>query len=192
MIFGWEENPISVDLETLGLHPFAAIIQIGAVAFNRSGEYVSKFCVTVNPKGQRAADPDTMRWWLDQGEAGAALLRSAYSSPVSIDEALTQFAGWVRTQSHPGSCGVFDGPVLFRGNKDLSWLENAYDKAGIAVPFRFRNVHEQRQFMRTAVYLGFDDLSVEREGTHHDALDDAIYQAKCAAAAVRHMDKFLT
>lgn len=191
MIFGWEENPVSVDLETLGLHPFSAIIQIGAVSFNRKGEVVSEFKINVNPKGQRAPDADTISWWLDQGEEGAAMLRNAYSSIFDIESALVQFGGWLRTQSHPGSFGPFDGPILFRGNKDLSWLENAYDKSSIEVPFKFRNVHEQRQFMRTAVYLGFEEESMIRLTRTHDALNDAIWQAKCAAAAVRHMDQFI-
>lgn len=191
MIFGWEELPVSVDLETLGLHPFSAIIQIGAVSFNRKGEVISQFSVTINPKGQRAPDADTLAFWLNQGEAGAAMLRNAYNSTTDIETALEQFGGWLRTQSHPDSHSTFDGPILFRGNKDLSWLENAYDKAGIAVPFKFRNVHEQRQFMRTAVYLGFEEASMTRLTRSHDALNDAVWQAKCAAEAMLHIDKFI-
>lgn len=191
MIFGWEENPISVDLETLGLSPFAAIIQIGAVAFRRDGSVASAFEVTINPRGQTAPDGDTLLWWLSQGEFGAQMLQAAYSSPVTLEEALEQFAAWIRSQAHPDSADVYDGAVLFRGNKDMSWLENAYDRVGMQVPFKFRNVHEQRQFMRTAVYLGFEGQTVERKGAHHDALSDAIFQAECVAASVRYMDTLI-
>lgn len=188
MIFEHDLFPVSVDLETLGLKPNAAIIQIGAAVFDQEGHILDNFTVTINPAGQRPAEVDTLGWWLNQGDSGAEALRRAYSSPVSIHEALHLFSSWLTQGQEPNEVGRFGGPVLFRGNKDMSWLENAYDTNGIEMPFHFQEVHEQRQFMRAAEYLGYDRSSMgERISGQHNALNDAIWQAKCAAAAVKYM-----
>lgn len=202
MIFDSHGYPVSVDLETLGLQPNAPIIQIGAVQFNRDGGILSQFFVEINPQGQLAADMNTLKWWLDQGEGGTATIRRALASPVSIEEALQQFSGWLHSLealSDP-EAGRFTGPVLFRGNKDMSWLENAYDRHGMELPFMFQEVHEQRQFMRAANYLGLDNQDTtislqrmeyadQRRTPQHHALSDAIWQAQCAAYAVKYMDE---
>lgn len=195
MIFNHDVNPVSVDLETLGLAPNAAIIQIGAVQFNRAGGVLSQFHIHINPAGQAAPDPDTIKWWLDQGESGVETLRKAYSSSVSIEEGLQLFKDWFGSLNTNGSgwrsSPEFDGPVLFRGNKDMSWLENAYDKDQSTLPFHFQEVHEQRQFLRAAEYMGFDHSEIQwPEGlVPHNALDDAIWQATCACLSVAYLDE---
>lgn len=188
MIFDSEHMPVSIDLETIGLNPNAPIIQIGAALFTPGGHIVDTFQVTVNPALQTEPDAETIKWWLNQGDSGAETLRQAYNSPVYILEALHLFSSWMTSCQDADFAGKFGGAVLFRGNKDMSWLENCYDHHRQHIPFHFQQVHEQRQFMRTAEYLGYDRLSMgDRLTAQHDALNDAIWQAKCAAAAVAYM-----
>ncbi len=56
---------------------------------------------------------------------------------------------------------------------------------GQGVPWKFWNV----RCTRTAFDLrNFDPKSIAREGTHHNALDDAKHQARCVQAAMKHRD----
>lgn len=203
MIFDSHAYPVSIDLETLGLQANAPIIQIGAVQFNRDGGIISQFFREIRPQGQTAADMNTLKWWLDQGDGGTATIRCALASSVSLEEALQQFSGWLHSLealSDPDSLpGRYTGPVMFRGNKDMSWLENAYDRHGMELPFMFQEVHEQRQFMRAANHMGLGnqytavslqrmEYADQRVTPPHHALSDAIWQAQCAAYAVKYMD----
>lgn len=192
MIFDQAYYPVSIDLETLGLGPYSPIIQIGAALFNSEGTILDTFQVTIHPAGQSPVDLETVKWWLNQGDSGAEALRKSFNSPVWILEAMHLFSSWMTTCQDCDESGRFGGPVLFRGNKDMSWLENAFETQRQHIPFHFQQVHEQRQFMRTAEFLGYDRRSMgDRLTSQHDALNDAIWQAKCAAAAVRHMSKLI-
>ena len=62
---------IMIDLETLSTHTDAAIIEIGAVEFNKyTGEIGNKLNIIINPsdwcKNGRHVDGETIQWWFKQ------------------------------------------------------------------------------------------------------------------------------
>lgn len=159
---------VMIDIETLGTEPGAAILSIGAVVFGTDSAdgFGEKFYVNITGKSNKefgmTADIDTCMWWFDQSpEARAALKPDA----VSLDDALDKLKYWLK--------GVMCTRIWANSPSfDLALLKVAYQKTGIACPWRYS---QERDF-RTVNDL-VETEPVVREGTHHNALDDAIYQA---------------
>lgn len=158
---------IMVDLETLGTGNDALILSIGAVKFTPT-EIVDSFHVGIDPVSAQQAglkiDAATVMWWFDPERAAAreALLGL---ERVDLGSALLGFRDW---------CG--DDDVTLWGNGatfDNVILRGAFAAMRFEYPAKFWNDLCFRTLKRLA-----PDVKVEREGTHHDALDDATYQAR--------------
>lgn len=167
---------VMIDLETMGNRPGCAIRSIGACAFDPiSGATWRHFKVNIDPDScaqiELHEDPDTRAWWANQSaEAQAAL----DVDPVQIAKALcllTEAYPWrqvSRVWCHGAS---FDDPIL----------NVAYHRAlGLKTPWSFSSVRCTRTLYALAGIK--PDRSV---GVHHDALDDAIAQAKAVAQALK-------
>jgi len=166
-----------LDLETLGNGHDAVIVSIGACKFDPTGEgIVDSFHVAIDPAdAQRHGlriDASTVMWWLNADRAGA---REALLSHEMIDlpSALVGFAGWMN-EAGPvwGNGATFDNVIL----------RNAYTATGQRCPWAFY----QDRCYRTVKNLA-PSIPLVREGTHHDALDDAVSQARHLQAIVRHI-----
>src|SRR3990167_6025990 len=65
---------LMIDLETLSSRPDAAIIAIGAYAFNEEAapeatlDPARAFYCTVTPDPRAHIDPDTILWWMQQSQ----------------------------------------------------------------------------------------------------------------------------
>jgi exodeoxyribonuclease VIII len=165
-----------VDLETLGLDAGSCILSIGAVVFEPHTNIIgNKFYVNIDVQSQNniglKIDPDTQAWWSKQSkEARDRLLVDR----KSIMEAISLFDKFWRQ-----NMGVY---FWSQGaNFDGVLLTAVYKRLGITPPWRYYNCYDTR----TAYWLsGFANESVKREGTHHNALDDAIYQVKCVQHSI--------
>jgi hypothetical protein len=167
---------VMVDLETMGTGPNAAITAIGAVEFDttsgtlgRTFYNVVDLASAVEQGGQ--IDASTVMWWLRQSdEARAALGKDA----ISLPHALQQFAEWI------APCGpgvrVWGNGASF----DNVVLGSAYRNAGWPQPWKFWNDRCYR-----TVKAMYPNILMERSGTHHNALDDAVSQAKHLLAMLR-------
>lgn len=170
---------IMLDLETWGTKPGCALRSIGAVAFNLHSAIGDEFYLNIEEASCLSLglekEISTVEWWAKQSpEAQAALL----TSPHPLGAAVRAFHEWFRGQagefvwSHGGN---FDEPI---------W-NAAARVVGERVPWKFWNA----RCTRTAYALAkFDPRSLPREGTYHNALDDAKYQARCVQAAMRMLD----
>lgn len=171
---------IMLDTETLGTTPGSVILSVGACSFDPKNpdRPMNKFYRNIDADSSKAlnmtTDPSTMAWWREQSaEAKAALL----VDPQPLDKVLWDFSAWFEQEggeeiwSH-GS--VFDQPIM----------EEAYRLVGMLAPWNFRNCRDTRTLYAV---LDFDYSIVPREGTHHNALDDAVYQALCVTAAYSHL-----
>lgn len=163
---------LMIDLETMGANNNAPIVAIGAVAFNRAtGEVGPTFYTGVNltssTKHGGVMDASTVLFWLKQSdEARQALTKGATTLPL----ALTDFDKFVRENTDPDKVWVWACGTDF----DCVILRNAYQRAAKAeAPWKFWN---QKDY-RTLRDLHTGKLP-ERTGTHHNALDDALYQAE--------------
>lgn len=163
-----EPTHVMVDLETWGTGNKAVPVSLGAARFT-ADKILDMFHVAIDPVSAQLhgleIDAETILWWFDPGR-DEARKRWLGMERVDIGSALSGFAEWLNQNS----------PVALWGNGstfDNVILRSAYAATGLEYPIRFW----QDQCYRTIKYLT-PECAIEREGTHHDALDDAVSQAK--------------
>jgi hypothetical protein len=174
---------ITFDLETLGTSANAPIVQLAAVAFDNVGRIVSEFDALVNlkslPQYGFELDYGTVQWWLNQDKDA---IDSVFSKKLDefrkpLKDVLEDFCIWLRTlgsidEMDFWSHATFDPPIL--ANAVLK------TKAKLFIPYtRHRDI-------RTLTYFA-GDISVEREGNHHNALDDCKYQASYVVQGMKQI-----
>lgn len=166
---------VMLDLETFGVAPGVVIRSLGAIEFELDGTTGKTCYANIDRQSCEdlglTIDPRTEAWWLEQSkEAQAALL----DDPMPIKVAAEAFADWFRRVGADcvwGHGAAFD-PVIW---------EAASKAAGFPVPWKFWNVRDTRTVFDL---FDFDIRDVPRDGTYHNALDDATYQVKCLALAL--------
>lgn len=170
---------IMLNLETLGCGHDAAIATVGACTFDLEGHIRDTFYEVVDltkSKSPGVVDASTIYWWLTQ-QRGAQL--DLVTGGNALGEVLRRFTFWVGTVK--GKFLWSNGPTF-----DERILRDAYDRYEMRCPIAFRN----SRCCRTIFAQAKKSERLEREGTHHNALDDAVYQAKCIAQICR--DRGLT
>jgi hypothetical protein len=174
---------IMLDLETLGKNSQSVIIAIGAVAFNPESDFIdtNHFYTVVDPQScvdhGLKLDVSTVMWWMKQSdEARAAVTREGESLP----KALIAFTRWLDTVCQGRDVMLWGNGSAF----DNVILANAYDACHIRRPWNYYN----DMCFRT-VRNQYPHVQVERQGTHHKALDDALTQARHLQAIYKEMQK---
>lgn len=158
---------VMVDLETMSTKSNAAICSIGAVKFDsKEGNIVDTFYTTVDLASCKEVglhiSKDTVQWWSQQNKEA---LRALTINTIPLKLALEQFAEWLGPKSLPvwGNGAGFDNVVL----------DNAYAAIGVKRPWAYWHDRCYRT-MKAIVNMP----EAEREGTYHNALDDAMHQTK--------------
>lgn len=165
-----------LDLETFGLVPGVALRSIGAVEFELSGEIGVTFYRNIDRRSCEAAglivDPNTEAWWKRQSQAAQDQL---LVDPHPLRDVVMAFHSWFRDQE---AVTIWSHGAAF----DTVLWEAAARVVGFPTsPWKFGNVRDTRTVHEL---FGFDVRDVQRVGTYHNALDDAVYQVKCVAAAL--------
>ena len=154
-----------VDLETLGTRPGDVILSIGAVLFDVEGGIASEFYVTIDTESSKAAglraQKATLEWWSKQSPEAR---NAAFKGELSLESALKQFAMWL-----PQDTLVYGNGANF----DNGILAAAYRAFKIPQPWAFWN---DRCYRTLFAMFGTTGVT-PRQGTHHNALDDAKTQA---------------
>ena len=178
---------LMLDLETMGTESTSAIVSIGAVMFdpesNKLGEAIHipislKSAMTCGLK----INPDTILWWLKQSEnaRGSTFTDGAHE----LHDGLGIFSEWMGKQHDKAKIKIWGNGSDF----DNVILANAYQSQGYQLPWKFYN---NRCFRTLKNMVLLDEQAQKtivvptREGTHHNAMDDAIYQAKFACELSR-------
>jgi exodeoxyribonuclease VIII len=165
---------IMIDLETMGTGSDAPIISIGAVAFNAKGIDIRGFYNSVDLQSSVTAgatiEPNTVMWWMQQSDEARAALLTA--DTVDIASALDAFDGWIANVT--GS-----GPETLKG----VWGNGAsFDNVIVAETYKRLRRSPPWPFWKDRCYRTiksmYPNVKVTRKGTHHNALDDARYQAE--------------
>lgn len=172
---------IMVDLETLGKRAGCSILSIGAVAFDRSGRsgLGPEMYAVVNRMSCAEhglfEDSDTVAWWERQSAEAKTVLGHAEEGGLILVEALGQFTEFLR---------MFDlKKVRVWGNGsdfDNAILTACYAAVDQDIPWEFWN----NRCYRTLKSLR-PDIKLQRQGTYHNALDDAKSQALHAIQLLR-------
>lgn len=180
---------IMLDLETLGISAGCKILSIGAVAFDpATGKLDAEwelddvsgvmrlsggFYIAVSREDQEQyglrEDDDTVKWWNRQDATAKAVLSDPAAVPLY--DALEEFGTYVRG---------FGSQVRVWGNGadfDNAILSDCYRRTPSRQPWGAYSGRCYRTLknMTQAVKL-------ERKGTHHNALADAMCQAEHALA----------
>ena len=170
---------IMIDLETMGTRPDAPIIAIGAVAFNDIHAGRGFYC-NIDLKsavdGGGVIEPSTVMWWMMQSEGARGALQA---NPMPLTEALIEFEEWLKVFEIYGVWGngaAFDNVIL----------SETYTRAGLKRPWPFW----KDKCYRT-IKDAYPDVTLERTGTHHNALDDARTQAEHLVAINKAHGGFL-
>ena len=161
-----------VDIETLGVKVTAPILSIGAVYFDpQTGELGETFEADVRLESSISwgAKPEagTIRWWAQQGINA----QKALEGTTVLSSALDSFARYI----------VYDDAQIWGNGAsfDLGILSYNYNIVNISRPWRFYNERDVRTIVELGQTIGIDPKNDQIfEGVPHNALDDAIHQAK--------------
>ena len=184
-----EDQPIDyvhvmVDLETMGKKNNAPIVAIGAVVFDPAtgsiGESFYKVvCLESSVNWGAVIDPSTVIWWLKQSsEARSAIVND---DAIPLQDALLQFREFVSDNVAGGSkkAQVWGNGASF----DNSILRSSYDCIAEDYPWEYWNDRDVRTMVELGQAIGFDPkTTIPFEGDRHNALADAIHQARYVSA----------
>jgi hypothetical protein len=161
---------IMLDLETLGTAADAVILSIGAVRFNLDTDEVddagfyASVSVDSNLEAKRRIQEDTLIWWLKQGPAAQGVF---HETKQTLGVALIDLSDWMGdSESFVWSNGA---------DFDLPMLAHAYTSLGIQIPWKFWNSKCFRTYKNLP---GAKTIKVPFEGVKHNALFDAVHQAR--------------
>lgn len=168
-----------VDLETLGQRPGCVVLSIGAIFFDpKTGKLGPKFYKVVRTqsclKAGLTTDQGTLDWWAGQPEPARQVVDQAQQKrgTLELSDALSKFGEFLQKQA--------GGHVRVWGNGsdfDNAILAVAYHAVDLELPWKFWN---NRCFRTLKSLSAAKGIKMGREGTYHNALDDALTQAKYA------------
>lgn len=167
-------SDVMIDLETMSSRPNAAIAAIGAVAFDMKNLSLGEtFYTTIDLESCEKVGLDfsasTISWWMKQSEQARRDVLGGHQSDLSM--ALANFSSWLcECCVPPKSLKVWGNGANF----DPVIMESAYAACDEPVPWMFWGVRCFRTLKGLYPHIEPDD----RQGTHHNALDDAIHQAE--------------
>lgn len=169
---------LMIDLETLGLQVQVGVpvLSIGWCLWDAHGPFPAEGPFEAGQVFVRDApgfiDRGTVEWWaLNHGAAFATLLKQC-AEGIALADALRRVNGLMirfkpsRVWSHGAS---FDIPVL----------EHWYRVLELAVPWTYKQVRDTRTL--------YDACGVALAANPHDAMLDAINQARLVHACQRHL-----
>lgn len=165
---------VMVDLETLGTAADSVILSIGAVRFNLDSDeiddagFYASVSIDSNLKFKRRVQEDTLIWWMKQSDTAQVVF---HEPKQSLPSALVEFSDWV----HDGDSFMWSNGADF----DNAMLAHAYTQQSMERPWLFWNSRCVRTYKALP---GAKGVTVPRLGTHHNALHDAIYQARLVQA----------
>jgi len=163
---------VMIDIETMGTRATSAIVQIGACYFDRkTGEIGDVFTINIEHLDDTfTVDHSTINWWLNQSEEAR---KSISVFGVSIDNAMRQLREFLKDGEFLWSHATFDVPII----------QNSFEKCRMKNPIPYRGMRD----IRTLMDLADHRSETEREGTHHDALDDCKFQVVYCVEALNKL-----
>jgi len=171
-------HDIMIDLETLGTTADAVILSIGAVRFDLDAGALfdapsgpNKFfytAVELDWQPNRRIDADTLAWWMTQGDAAKRVFID--KDKVVLSTALFNLHKWI----DPAPTTM---PTVWSNGADfdLPMLSHAYRAFNMTLPWA---PYAARCYRTYKNLPGARAIKLERTGQRHNALDDAIDQAR--------------
>ncbi len=204
-------HDIMVDIETFATDNNAAIVAIGAVAFDADvpegtnllddpiwakspdallngmgqGFRVNVDLGASDPDKRGNIDPSTVEWWLGQSDEARAMLVSGDRKPLGGQLAL--FSAWISRQGGYSKLRLWSNGPTF----DETILRAAFGRYGMGFPISFRGSRCCRTMFDFAKSLGWDPKAAAMEApddiVKHDALSDAVFQARSLQSQIHYL-----
>lgn len=180
---------VAIDLETLGTKADSVILSIGAVAICEQTGDRRKFygACSVASQPERTQSPSTLAWWSQQSAAAREAFDFAHGPDCpSLTDTLQRLTAWIGQIGETHDVYVWGNGANF----DLAMLEHAYKGLSDFVPWNFRHTRDMRTLYDITLRFGLDIRgNVARVGTHHNALDDAEFQANVIIESLRQIEQ---
>lgn len=193
---------VQLDLETWGLTPGSALRSIGAAVtmpydVHQLGGNMLKINITRESCEAvgLTIDPETVKWWEKQSEEAK---RAATADAVPLKDALLQLNYWLTGLASSAAdsgymleFGIKVGqnpPVHVFGNgsvMDVSIIEAAIRAVKMETVWPWYGVGDTRTVVSLGRFLGLDDRRIKRQGVHHEAGSDALYDGSRTASVQR-------
>lgn len=163
---------LMIDFETLGTDEDAVVVSIGACFFNLEtgllgNTFYMAFEIEDQIKKGRVISPSTLKWWMGQSD-GAKKVFHEQAKPT--EQVLQTFVTWVSSVATISKVKPWGNGSTF----DISIIEHLFRQYNVKAPWLYYNVMDLRTFKRFVA----NNSKVEKLGTNHNAVDDAISQAK--------------
>ena len=160
---------VMIDLESMGQTPRAAITSIGAVLFDPHSDWIGDTLhIHVNLQNCVSRgllmDAGTVMWWMSQPEEARMTLIKGQAESVPLYVALCQLSTFT-----PKDVDIWCNGASF----DFAILRNAFDALDMDMAWNYWSERD----LRTLKSID-PNLRITRTGTHHNALHDAIHQAR--------------
>ncbi|HDR2588124.1 TPA: 3'-5' exoribonuclease [Enterobacter ludwigii] len=180
---------IMIDLETMDDTPTAAIVAIGAVAFDlNSGEIGEQFYLSVDLdssyKHGGTIGPGAVKWWLRQPRE--AQCEIVTDNAATINYALRELECFI-IRSSPST-----DTILWSQGADFDFpiITSAMARIGMRRCWKYWNVRDVRTIVHAAEEAGFNpSAAVDFVGQKHHALHDAIHQTRILLRAWQNLVK---
>jgi len=196
---------IMLDIETFGTGNNAAIVSIGAVAFNADGDNAELFTnspevlergglgfhgrvdLAATARAMRGnLDPETVEWWLTQSDAARQALLTGERKPLGT--VLGGFSAWIKSiAGRPRALRLWSNGPTF----DETIVRAAYERYALELPLSFRGSRCCRTMFELAKMYGWDHKAaragVPDDVLKHDALGDAVFQARGLVLQREHL-----
>ncbi len=181
-----------IDLETMGTNPHSPIVAIGAVFFNPvTGELGKTFYRTVDLESSMklglTPTANTIKWWMNQDKKVVEEVIKAKSSITDALTALSQFA--VFAYSPAANYGGSLLKIWGNGSAfDNVILRESYKACHLTPFWEFWNDMDVRTIVDMGRCVGFDPKrDIPFDGDRHNALADAVHQAKYVSAIYKKL-----
>jgi hypothetical protein len=169
---------LMVDLETMAVTPRAVVLTLGAVQFDPYSDTIYdelylKFNLDDQDTLGREIDPNTLDWWAKQEQA---VMDEAFSSDgrISVVDGMNAFHKFAW-----GCDKIWSHGAVF----DIIMLEDIYRQIGKPIAWEFWRCRDTRTLFDLA------DPEMEKSVEQHNALFDAIRQAKGVQTVYRKLGK---
>lgn len=167
---------ITFDLETCALYPTAAVMSIGAVAWNADAEYnpftdgfSNDYCFYRHVDLRSSFvdgftfDSETSKWWATQNDDAKKALLEYDEVPLHpIDEVIEDFFGfisYVQEETSAKEVKLWSQGTDF----DIAILRNICRKYGMEIPVSYKNFRDHRTF-----FMEGAKIICDREGVDLD------------------------
>lgn len=159
-------NKLMIDCETLDIGERPVLLSIGAVVYDDT-QIFEYFQIDIDIENSKkhgfTVSQSTLDWWNEQDPIAKNM---AFSGKEKIDLALQKLVDFY---SDNGCDEIWSKGAL----ADIRWINNALDHFGIERPWNY-----YKEFCFRTLLKSSPRFEIPFAGIQHNALDDAIHQAK--------------